>query len=106
MGHEDLGVRTRFAPDQQDVDVERARPPVNLASASTLRLGALRAFEEFSGRRVRGQLEDQVPEIVLSDTTDRFGFVDERQSVLVRARDGGDAQSEVFGAIRDVRAER
>ena len=105
MGHEDLGIGTDLATSQQDVDVEGARTPTDLTGPSTLSFGALGPFKEFAGRGPRGQLHDEVPEVILLDDADRLALINERQSEPVRTGDGRDASREVLAAIADVRTE-
>jgi hypothetical protein len=48
VGNENLGVVARLLAHDQDVDVQRARPPANLARTIRRRLGATSALEEFA----------------------------------------------------------
>ena len=75
MRHREVGLIDCFAVDPQDINIERAWAPPDLADALGFALEAAPDLEQFACRLRRLELDHDVEERVLLDTTNGVGFI-------------------------------
>jgi hypothetical protein len=108
MGNSEGFVGDRQVVDEEDVDVDRAGAPMDVAGSAEAGLDTTARSEEIVRLEIVVDLEDDVQEIVLHRTTDGIGFPYPRTALNANPRFGAeqvDSALQRLEAAADVRAE-